>query len=1000
LARFQTARGIAPAAGFFGPITRSFIGAMAVTVPGVPTAPVVPAGLTVALATDTPVATSLVTSDLLGSQALAPMVKLTFSNGNPTEARITTLRLTRTGIAADADLANVYLYDGDTRLAEMTSVVNRVYSFVNAAGLFSVPANSTRSILVRADLVNDDLSGKTISLGINAATDIIAGDLTFAGAFPLRGNMMSTAVVNDIGRLEVSATVTAPASVDPGITGREIFRFNMVAANQNLNVSRIKFTNVGTIANTDLANLKLMDGTTQLGRTLTNLATDNTAVFDLSTAPLAIASGATKNLTVVADVVGGTARNFRLTIQRQSDIVVQDTSYGIYIRPYTHATNNTFSVIQPANVTTVNTGALVVTIDTASPTGNVALNSTNIELARFRFVASGESVRVLSLPVQLNLVAATNLRNVRLMLDGSQVGATVASIATATATTFPATGDFGNSFIIPAGTTGRVLSIRADIASAAGAGDALANGDTITAQLNAGSANAQGMTSMTSLSTGATTGRLLTVATGALTVARNLTVPNGSSGSPTAVLGATGARIGSFVLTAGAGEAVSVSQIQLTDDVGTGIDTHTLADVFQNLRLMMGTTQVGTTITSLTDTDSVVYTFTPATAISIPAGQQVVFDVLADVRSTATTTTVNADTTGIIHHTLTTAIGAITSATANATASVPLQNVFIASAGTLTVVVAPDSPVSQQVVMGDAGVALAQFRFTETSMGEAVNISRIVVRNTTTSGTGGTLSNIQLLDGTTLLSTVATLAEASSTTFDATFSGLDITIPRGGNKTLTVRADITPHPGATAASTHILNVVSFVATGASSGASVTSASSSGTAGTMTAYATKISVVRDALSPSGLSARTVDLASAIFRVSNSANVGNFDAILQDLAINVSTSGSWTTGTTRNIRVYRNSISSANLLATRAFAPTFALGNVATGGWTTPANLIDVPISSGGSVTLIVTVDTNEAPTTGGTLTISIPAGGIIWTAGPTANINVVDTLPVSGSTLSF
>ena len=86
---------------------------------------VVPAvGLTVELAADTPVAATIISdgiSGVAGSQALVDTLKLKFTTAAGTTAKITGLVLKRTGISSDSDIDNVYLYEGTTRLAEMTS---------------------------------------------------------------------------------------------------------------------------------------------------------------------------------------------------------------------------------------------------------------------------------------------------------------------------------------------------------------------------------------------------------------------------------------------------------------------------------------------------------------------------------------------------------------------------------------------------------------------------------------------------------------------------------------------------------------------------------------------------------------------------------------------------------------------------------------------------------------------------------------------------------------
>ena len=98
-------------------------------------------------------------------------------------------------------------------------------------------------------------------------------------------------------------------------------------------VSKIKVTNIGSVATTDLANIKLMDAATQLGATAASLGVDGSVTFDMSVSPLVVPAGQTKNLSVMADIVGGTTRTFRFTIQRSADIVAMDDNFGIYLKP-------------------------------------------------------------------------------------------------------------------------------------------------------------------------------------------------------------------------------------------------------------------------------------------------------------------------------------------------------------------------------------------------------------------------------------------------------------------------------------------------------------------------------------------------------------------------------------------------------------------------------------------------------------------------------------------
>jgi len=98
--------GLSSGTGFVGPSTRAKLNTMLGGGGVVPTPPPpTGAGLTVALAVNTPVAGTIV-----DGQALAPMVRFTFTNGDSSEVKVTGLKLKRVGISADSSLTNVYLY--------------------------------------------------------------------------------------------------------------------------------------------------------------------------------------------------------------------------------------------------------------------------------------------------------------------------------------------------------------------------------------------------------------------------------------------------------------------------------------------------------------------------------------------------------------------------------------------------------------------------------------------------------------------------------------------------------------------------------------------------------------------------------------------------------------------------------------------------------------------------------------------------------------------------
>lgn len=969
-------------------------------------------GLTVALAADTPAAATYVRdTGAVVAQSVASFTKINFTASSDGDVVVSALKLTRDGISADTDLANIYLYDGNTRLAEHTSISNRVISFNNAAGLFTVTRGTTKTITVKADIsaVNATVSG--LVLGVNAATDVTAGTAVVSGSFPVKGNSMGVGTVADLGYVNI-ATVGAgnfPATINPGTTNQELFRFNMTANDQQMNVESIKLTIVGTISTADLTNLVLKDTTgVQIGSAITSMNSAKELVFDASTSPYTIASGQTKTLAVYGDVLNGSGRTFKFTIRKSADVVVKDAGYGVYTAPLYNSA--AFTIIDPdgsGNGTSINNGTITSGIASDSPTGNVAAGATAVTLAKYNLKANGEDVKVNYLKVRVENSLNQSMKNGKLLWNGTQVGSTDTEVSDSSGAGNNEV-TFTVNQILKAGETATITYVADTSRYDTGA----AFSGTATAYLVASTTDATGQSSLANVSIAGVTGRTVTFSAGTLTAVRNLAFANMATANPTGVKGATNVKVGSMVITAGTGEGSYITQIVVRDSASHSAGNN-FGDNFQNLKLMHGATQLGATQGTLAHAGNDNYTFSISPAVSLAAGQQMVVDVYADILTGATGYYTLGQVVGLDIVSVT-GTGMVTSnATTVSGLTTNLQTLYIAANGNLTITADSTSPTAAQLVMGSTENTVAAFRFDAGTSSESINVSMITLSSGSDADVAS-YSNIKFYDGATLLGTVASFDGSQEVVLNLATNWV---IPKGQAKVLTIKADVNTSDNTTAAAGAVAEVTLSISgntkvtsIGAGSGQAITETVTSATGSEMTFVKTKLTVAASGNTPSGAAGKSTESTVAIFRFSNSSNVAGQQAKVTDLAINIATSGTWNQladGSTTSLKVYKNSVTTGNLLGAGPLKA--APVSVAFGGWTvtndsnpTATSLIDFTIASGSYIDIYVTVNTTNAPSLG-TLTVSIPASnGVKWEDGvyTGADLVVVDTLPVTGGTLTY
>src|SRR3989344_4504783 len=322
-----TTIGLTAGTGFVGAKTRAKLNTMIGATPTTPTTPTVPtgAGLNIYLASDNPASGTLV-----DTQSVAPLAKITLSNGDNAEVKVTGLKLKRTGISADTTLANTYLFEGSKRLTDAASVSTTVITFNDSTGLVTIPAGGTKTITVKADIAAST-SGQTVGVSIAAATDITSNGSSVNGTFPITSNLMTIAD-GTLATVDFNTTSTpSTADVTPQ-NDYTVWQNIVTISTRSVYFNRLSLREIGTITYSDLQNFRLYVDGIQAGSAVANLDSTGYITFDLSASPVKIETGA-RTIKVMADIIGGSSRNFKFSLRNAADANFTDSQYSADVLP-------------------------------------------------------------------------------------------------------------------------------------------------------------------------------------------------------------------------------------------------------------------------------------------------------------------------------------------------------------------------------------------------------------------------------------------------------------------------------------------------------------------------------------------------------------------------------------------------------------------------------------------------------------------------------------------
>ncbi len=343
--------------------------------------PAVDGTVAVSLAADTPVSTILA----LGGVGV-PVASFNLTSGG--DATLDSIKFTRSGLGSATDYANVYIYDGATRLkpGRTISSETETIEFTNIG--LALADGTTTKLTVKIDVHASLGAGHLNIISIVSADDISVTGATVEGTFPMMANYMTigtlavgTATVADGG------TLTKPTI---GAAAGKVAKFKITAGNNDIDVSAITLTQDGSISGDHLTNFVLKVGTETVA-TADSLVNDRVVLtFDT---PYEIGKVQSKTFSLYATIgAAKTTDGIRFYLDENTDLTVIDQKYG-----QGSGLTNSLATANAKCVGSSSTGACTagslqggeVTISDNGPAADtVGRNTTNVALLNFSILTS------------------------------------------------------------------------------------------------------------------------------------------------------------------------------------------------------------------------------------------------------------------------------------------------------------------------------------------------------------------------------------------------------------------------------------------------------------------------------------------------------------------------------------------------------------------------------------------------------------------------------------
>lgn len=242
------------------------------------------------------------------------LVQLTLKAGCDADAIIREVIVKHGGLGSSSDIERVYVADGNKRISPPQSFSARTRTAILRPMNLTVQKCQERTIDVRGDFSTDAASGGEHRLIVSA---IRLDDGTLIQPNVIAATVTAKTVPQTTGTVTVEYLPLLD-TVHFG-AGKTVARLTLSADNQqDQAIQVITLTNDGSAKDSDLQNLKLMNGQKVLSEEIKHL--DGSIARFVLKQPLLIGKNSTVMLTVKADVRASNKRTIRFIVEEPSDI--------------------------------------------------------------------------------------------------------------------------------------------------------------------------------------------------------------------------------------------------------------------------------------------------------------------------------------------------------------------------------------------------------------------------------------------------------------------------------------------------------------------------------------------------------------------------------------------------------------------------------------------------------------------------------------------------------